>query len=110
MSTPHAQYPYAALQSVGANLRGISEQIGSKSKGAFDIAGLTQDQSRINDAIGHFRSEWEASVKKLGENIGGFGELSTQIGTIAAQTDEELAKAMRPGGSAGGPQGSARAV
>ena len=112
MSTPFAQYPYAALQTVGTNLGEISEQIGSKSKGAFEIIGLTEDQSRINDALGHFRSEWEASVKKLGENIGGFGDLSTQIGTIAAQTDEELAKAMRPGGSGsgGGGNGSARAV
>ena len=110
MSTPFAQYPYAALQAVGTNLGGISEQIGSKSKGAFEILGFTEDQSRINDALGHFRSEWEASVKKLGENIGGFGDLSTQIGIIAAQTDEELARAMRPGGSGGGPSGAARAV
>lgn len=106
--TDFAQYPYAALQAVGTSLGTISEQIGSKSKNAFEVEGFTSDQSRINDALGDFRSEWEASVKKLGDNIGGFGETSTQIGTIAAQTDVELAKAMSPGGS-GGPHGTARA-
>jgi hypothetical protein len=101
----YAQYPYEALQSVGSNLADISDQIGSKSKNAFEILGLTADQDRINGALGHFRSEWEASVKKLGENIGGFGETSTQIGTLAAQTDSGLATAMNPGGSGAGPSG-----
>ena len=104
-----AQYPYTALQSVGSNLGNISDQIGSKSKNAFEVDGFTQDQSRINDALGHFRSEWEASVKKLGDNIGGFGDTSTQIGAMAAQTDTELAKAMRPGGS-GAAHGGSHAV
>jgi hypothetical protein len=99
-----AQYPYEALQAVGGNLTDISEQIGSKSRNAFEIIGFTSDQDRINSALDHFRSEWEASVKKLGDNIGGFGDTSTQIGTMAGQTDAELAEAMsqgRSGGSAG---------
>ncbi len=107
----YAQYPYEALQSVGSNLGNISDQIGSKSKNAFEILGLTSDQDRINSALGHFRSEWEASVKKLGENIGGFGQTSTQIGTLAAETDTGLAQAMSPGGGApSGPRGGGQAV
>jgi len=101
----YAQYPYEALQAVDGNLAGISEQLGSKSKGAFEIIGFTQDQDRINSALGDFRSEWEQSVKKLGENIGGLGDISTQIGTMVAQFDAELAKSMNPGGA----RGSARA-
>lgn len=96
-----AQYPYQALQAVGSNLTTISDQIGSKSKNAFEILGFTSDQDRINGALGHFRSEWEASVKKLGDNISGFGETSTQIGTMSAQFDEQLASSMNPGGAGG---------
>ncbi|MET3805634.1 hypothetical protein ABIB25_002638 [Nakamurella sp. UYEF19] len=96
-----AQYPYEALQAVGSNLTTISDQIGSKSKNAFEILGFTADQDRINSALGHFRSEWEASVKKLGENIGGFGDTSTQIGSMSAQFDAQLASSMQPGGTGG---------
>lgn len=107
----YAQYPYEALKSVGSNLANISDQIGSKSKNAFEISGLTSDQDRINSALGHFRSEWEASVKKLGDNIGGLGQTSTQIGTLAAATDTGLARAMNPGGGApAGPRGGGRAA
>jgi len=103
-----AQYPYQALQAVGSNLTGISDQLGSKAKDAFQIAGFTQDQDRINQALGDFQSEWEQSVNKLGENIGGFGDISNRIGTMAAQFDAELAKSMNPGGRGGsaGPGGA----
>lgn len=95
--TDFAQYPYQALQTVGSSLTTISEQISTQSKNAFEVLGFTPDQSRINDALGHFRSEWEASLKKLGENIGGFGETSTQIGTMSAEFDAQLATSLRPG-------------
>ena len=94
-----AQYPYEALQAVGTSLTTISEQISAKSKNAFEVLGFTADQSRINDALDHFRSEWEASLKKLGENIGGFGDISAQIGTMSGQFDAALAAGMRPAGA-----------
>lgn len=97
--TDYAQYPYEALQAVGSSLTTISEQISTKSKNAFEVLGFTPDQSRINEALGHFRSEWEASLTKLGENIGGFGDTSTQIGTMSGEFDATLASSMKPGGS-----------
>ena len=103
--TDYAQYPYEALQAVGSNLTTISEQISSQSKNAFEVLGFTADQSRINDALGHFRSEWEASLNKLGENIGGFGDTSTQIGTMSGEFDAQLASSMNPGGGSSGPTG-----
>ncbi len=99
--TDFAQYPYEALQAVGSSLATISEQISTKSKNAFEVVGFTPDQSRIDEALGHFRSEWETSLTKLGENIGGFGDVSTQIGTMSGQFDATLATAMNPGGASG---------
>ena len=104
--TDFAQYPYEALRAVGSSLTTISEQIATKSKNAFEVLGFTSDQSRINDALGHFRSEWEASLTKLGENIGGFGDTSTQIGTMSGQFDATLAASLKPGGTAAGPPSS----
>lgn len=108
--TDFAQYPFQALQAVGSSLTTISEQISSQSKNAFEVLGLTPDQSRIDEALGHFRSEWEASLKKLGENIGGFGDTSTQIGTMSGQFDAELATALQPGGAPGASQSGHRPV
>lgn len=100
--TDFAQYPYEALQAVGSSLTTISEQISTQSKNAFEVLGFTPDQSRIDEALGHFRSEWEASLTKLGENIGGFGDTSTQIGTVSGQFDAALAASMKPGGASAG--------
>lgn len=97
--TDYAQYPFEALQAVGSSLTTISEQISSQSKNAFEVLGFTPDQARIDEALGNFRSEWEASLTKLGENIGGFGDTSTQIGTMSGQFDAQLATSLRPGGS-----------
>ena len=94
-----AQYPYETLQAVGSRLAMISDQISSKSRNAFEVDGMTPDQDRIGSALSSFRTEWEASLKKLGENIGGFGETSTQIGAMSGEFDAELARAMDPGRS-----------
>ena len=93
----YAQYPFAALQSVGGELATISERIGSTSGDAFRTKGLAADQASISAALDHFRSEWQASLQKLGENIGGFGDTSAQIGALSAQFDEELSRAMTTG-------------
>lgn len=94
-----AQYPFEELQAVGRSLTAIAEQISGQSKLAFEVEGLTADQARIAEALGHFRSEWQASLNKLGENIGSFGDMSTQIGTMSGQFDAELATMLRPGGA-----------
>jgi len=106
--TVYAKYPYATLLSVGGQLGTISEQLDSKDKGASSVDGLSGDQQSIADGIGDFRDEWGESIKKLKENIGNFGELSTQIGTMVASADTELAKAMSTSGS--GPSPAPRAV
>ena len=93
----YAQYPFQALETVGRDLADIRDRIGSKSTNAFEVHGLAADQARIGAALEHFRTEWEASVKKLAENIGGFGDLSAQIGAMSAQFDDELARSLSPG-------------
>lgn len=95
--TAYAKYPYATLLSVGRQLTSISDELNSHDKGASDVHGLSEDQQSISDGIGDFRDEWDASISKLKENIGNFGTLSTQIGTMVGDADAELAKAMRPG-------------
>ncbi|MTD15257.1 hypothetical protein GIS00_15045 [Nakamurella sp. YIM 132087] len=95
--TDYAKYPYATLQSLGSNLTGISETVSSSSKGSYDVSGLSGDQGDISNALGDFRDEWEASVDKLGESIGGYGELTTQIGDMSQGLDQALADAMNPG-------------
>lgn len=96
--TVYAQYPYATLLSVGGTLGTIADQLAANDKGASDVHGLSGDQQSIADGIGDFRDEWGESIRQLKENIGTFGELSTQIGTMVGNTDAELAKAMQPGG------------
>jgi hypothetical protein len=105
--TDYAKYPYATLQQVGTKLTGISDTLGQSNKGAHDVDGLSDDQSRIRDAISGFRSEWEESVRKLRDNIGSLGDLSSQIGQMVGQFDAEVAKALRPGGGSGGGPGGA---
>lgn len=97
--TPYAKYPYATLQQVGGKLTTISDTLSASNKGAAEVNGLSDDQHRISDAINGFRGEWEASVKQLGENIGSLGQLSQQIGQMVGQFDEEVGKALKPGGS-----------
>jgi hypothetical protein len=104
-----AQYPYEALEAVGSNLSAISEKLGDNTRSAFEIIGLSADQDRIYSALGNFQREWEASVTKLGENIGSFGDTSTQIGVMAGQFDAEVARSMSPGGSRGRARGAGRA-
>jgi hypothetical protein len=94
--TAYARYPYETLISVGTKLGGISDDLNSSDKGASDVGGLGADQSSIADGIHDFRSEWGESVKKLKENIGTFGQLSGQIGTMVSDTDHQLATAMKP--------------
>lgn len=95
--TDYARYPYETLIAVGTKLGGISDDLNSSDKGASDVHGLGSDQSSIADGISDFRDEWGESIKKLKENIGTFGQLSGQIGSLVAETDQQLAKAMRPG-------------
>ena len=94
----YAQYPFQALETVGRELADIRDRIGSKSTTAFEVQGLAADQTQISAALDHFRSEWAPSVQKVAENIGGFGDLSTQIGAMSAQFDKELARSLSPGG------------
>lgn len=94
--TDYARYPYETLIAVGTKLGGISQDLNSSDKGASDVNGLGADQSSIADGIDGFRDEWGESIKKLKENIGDFGQLSGQIGSMASDTDHHLAAAMRP--------------
>lgn len=96
MGEDYAKYPYATLLSIGGKLTGVKDSLDTGDRGAKDVDGLSDDQSDINGKIGDFRGEWEASVNKLKENIGGFGELSTGIGDMVSQFDAEIAKALKP--------------
>ena len=97
--TVYAQYPYATLLSVGGTLGTIADQLAANDKGAIIYQLHVKSFFDANDdGIGDFRDEWGESIRQLKENIGTFGELSTQIGTMVGNTDAELAKAMQPGG------------
>ena len=97
--TDYARYPYETLIAIGAKLDRISDDLNSSDKGASDVNGLGEDQSSIVDGIHDFRDEWGESIKKLKENIGAFGRLSGQIGSMVAETDQQLAQSMRLGAS-----------
>lgn len=97
MGTPYAKYPHEVLTQIGTKLTGIQQALDSDDKGAKDVDGLSGDQSDINSHIGDFRDEWDASVKKLKENIGKLGDLSKSIGTMVSGFDQDVAKSLKPG-------------
>lgn len=95
--------PYTDLVTVGTELKTVSDALSGDSRAAYDVDGLTDpDQNPIKDAISGFRDEWEASVKKLAENIGTFGVLSGQIGSTVGTFDQQTADAFKGGGGGGG--------
>lgn len=96
MGTPYAKYPFATLTAIGTKLTGIHQTLDSDDKGAKNVGGLSDDQSEINGKIGDFRGEWDASIKKLQENIGHLGSLSTGIGTTVEQFDTDISTALKP--------------
>ncbi len=94
---PEIVYPYTKLVQIGGDLTDISQKLAADDGAAYDVAGLDDPaQHPIKDAIGDFREEWEASVRKLGKNIGSSGELSTQIGTTVGAFDQQVADGLRP--------------
>lgn len=96
MSDSYARYPYATLGWIGQALTSVHSDLGHHDHGAYSVDGLTDYQSKIHGAIDGFRDEWKASVTKLGDNIGDFGDISSKISTMVGEFDEKAAKAMRP--------------
>lgn len=96
MGTPYAKYPFATLTGIGTKLTGIHQTLDSDDKGAKNVGGLSDDQGEINSKIGDFRDEWDASIKKLQENIGNLGSLSTGIGDMVEQFDTDISSALKP--------------
>jgi hypothetical protein len=96
MSDSYVQFPYTTLNWIGQALTSVHSDLGHHDHAAYSVDGLSDHQSHIHSAIDGFRNEWKYSVDKLGENIGSFGELSSQIGTMVGQFDEKAGEAMRP--------------
>ena len=96
MSDSYVQFPYATLSWIGTALTSVHAGLGHHDHAAYSVDGLSHHQSRIHGAIDSFRDEWKYSVDRLGENIGTFGQLSSQIGTMVGQFDEQAAEALRP--------------
>ncbi|NNG36307.1 hypothetical protein [Nakamurella aerolata] len=94
MTDPVAQYPYQTLQSVGTKLTGIQQNI-QKGKSAYNVNGLGSDQGDIVSTLGDFAGEWEQSARKIIENIGDSGKVTTQVAGMAQQTDDGLAKGLK---------------
>ncbi|MFI9644274.1 hypothetical protein ACIG87_30195 [Micromonospora sp. NPDC051925] len=67
-------------------------------RGVVDCAGLTVDHSEIQDSISDFRDEWKTSLLELMNNIGEWGGLSSAIGKMVADFDNQVATALRPKG------------
>lgn len=100
MASSYAKYPYDTLKDIGTKLDGVHKTV-QKGHSIHYVDGLHGDQHDLSDAINGFRGEWKASADKLVENIGDTGTLSTQLGSTAQQIDEQLAKALKPGGGKG---------
>lgn len=100
MASSFARYPYETLKDIGSKLGGVHKTV-QKGHSIHHVEGLSGDQHDLDSAISGYRSEWKPSADKLVENIGSTGTLSTQIGTTAEQIDQQLAKALKPGGSHG---------
>lgn len=96
MSDSYVKYPYATLSWIGTALTSVQSDLGHHDHAAYSVDGLSDHQSKIRSAIGDFRDEWKYSVDKLGENIGNFGQISSQIGAMVGQFDEKAAEALRP--------------
>lgn len=94
MTDPVAQYPYQTLQSVGSKLTGIQQNI-KDGKGVHVVNGLGADQGDISSSLGDFKDEWDQSARKIVENIGDSGKVTTQVAGMAQQTDDGLAKGLK---------------
>ncbi|WP_422769939.1 hypothetical protein ACN28C_24860 [Plantactinospora sp. WMMC1484] len=92
----YVQYPYATLMSLGRNLTTLSEQLEADHRGVVDCDGLTDDHADIQNAISDFRDEWKTSLLELMNNIGSWGGLSTAIGQMVSDFDNQTAAALRP--------------
>lgn len=97
MSESYVQFPYSTLSWIGESLTSVQQDLGHHDHGAYSVDGLSAHQSRIHSAVDGFRDEWKESVQKLGQNIGSFGRISSQIGQLVGEFDEQAAKALRPG-------------
>lgn len=95
----YVQYPHATLISLGTNLTALSDRLNGDQRGAEDVDGLSDQQQRIQNAIGEFRGAWKTSLLELMTNIGKWGGLSTTIGQMVHDFDAQLATALRPGSS-----------
>lgn len=100
----YVQFPYEVLSQLGTNLSDVSTRLGESHHGASDCAGLGSDgQGDIQNAVGHFRSEWKTSISDLLDEIGKWGGLSKAIGAMVDQFDQQTAAAMTPGGGSTAP-------
>jgi hypothetical protein len=97
----YVQYPYAVLSQLGNNLDDLSGRLSRKNRGAAACVGLgSNGQVKIQHSIDGFRSTWKQSVRELVDGVGKWGGLSSAIGDMVAQFDEQTAAALRPGASA----------
>ncbi|MBM7086468.1 hypothetical protein ACN267_04090 [Micromonospora sp. WMMD734] len=92
----YVQYPYATLVSLGGNLTTLGDQLETDHRGVVDCAGLTGDHADIQSSISDFRDEWKTSLLELMNNIGEWGGLSSAIGKMVADFDNQVATALRP--------------
>lgn len=94
---PDFVVPFDSLLAIGTELNAVSANVATGDGAAFDVAGLDDPAHEpIRSALDDFRSQWEASVRTLGNNIGALGEISLQIGQTVQQVDAAIAAALAP--------------
>jgi hypothetical protein len=95
--TSFVQIPHSTLIALGGTLNALSARLQDQQDGAQQCAGLDgRDHARLQAAVEGFRSEWRTSLRTLLANIGKTGDVAAAIGRLAADTDQQLAAALRP--------------
>lgn len=91
----YARIPIAELYTIGRTLTGVKTELDgvegalTNLRGVDDVHGL-----KVQNAVDSFFTEWKTSRRTLLENVGGLGDVSTQIAETTDQFDTEVASSL----------------
>ncbi len=117
-SSDNVQIPKAQLHSIGTNLNSVKSDMEGVENAIIHLGGVDSVHgSKIQASVASFFEEWKTSRRTLMDNIGGLGDVSTQIAEVTEEFDSEVASGLtdfanklRSGGEGSGSGSGGRAV
>lgn len=84
------------LASLGSRLDDIGAQVGSSAM--FTGAHGAEAYGDLSGAVGDFHDDWSNAVKRIEEQVRGWGKQTTALGKLMADHDAALGQALSPDG------------